>query len=146
MGRRRFLETRLGYSEHERRAKSETGPDEIHAVFKTHGVDSADVVVTAHATNIKSTGWVIVDSAKRNGLQVVISGNGTDFHGFADKMMGLKAALHSINGNPIVINTDANDVMLQCSGQEFKNRFNQANADFIFGGETQLWPEIRALL
>ena len=113
-------------------------------VFKTYGVDSADVVVTAHATNIESTGWVIIDSAKRNGLQVVISGNGTDFRFYADKMMGLKAALHSINGNPIVISTDANDVMLQCSGQEFKKRFNQANADFIFGGETQLWPEIHA--
>ena len=124
--------------------KAKPDPTKFMPVFKTHGVDSADVVVTAHATNIKSTGWVIVDSAKRNGLQVVISGNGTDFHGFADKMMGLKAALHSINGNPIVINTDANDVMLQCSGQEFKNRFNQANADFIFGGETQLWPEIHA--
>ena len=124
--------------------KAKPDPTKSMPVFKTHGVDSADVVVTAHATNIKSTGWVIVDSAKRNGLQVVISGNGTDFHGFADKMMGLKAALHSINGNPIVINTDANDVMLQCSGQEFKNRFNQANADFIFGGETQLWPEIHA--
>ena len=124
--------------------KARPDPTKYMPVFKTYGVDSADVVVTAHATNIESTGWVIIDSAKRNGLQVVISGNGTDFHGFADKMMGLKAALHSINGNPIVISTDANDVMLQCSGQEFKKRFNQANADFIFGGETQLWPEIHA--
>jgi hypothetical protein len=124
--------------------KARPDPTKFMPVFKTYGVDTADVVITAHATDIKSTGWVIIDSAKRNGLQVVISGNGTDFHGFADKMMGLKAALHSINGNPIVINSDANDVMLQCSGQEFKNRFNQANADFIFGGETQLWPEIHA--
>ena len=124
--------------------KAKPDPTKFMPVFKTYGVDTADVVVTAHATDIESTGWVIIDSAKRNGLQVVISGNGTDFHGFADKMMGLKAALHSINGNPIVINSDANDVMLQCSGQEFKNRFNQANADFIFGGETQLWPEIHA--
>ena len=124
--------------------KARPDPTKYMPVFKTYGADSADVVVTAHATNIESTGWVIIASAKRNGLQVVISGTGTEFHGFADKMMGLKAALHSINGNPIVISTDANDVMLQCSGQEFKKRFNQANADFIFGGETQLWPEIHA--
>ena len=124
--------------------KAQPDENKFMPVFKTHGVDSADVVITAHATSIHSLGWVIMDSAKQNGLQIVISGNGTDFHGFADKMMGLKAALHSINGNPIVINADANDVLLQCGAQEFKKRFEQANADFIFGGETQLWPEIHA--
>ena len=120
-------------------------PDETKymPVFKSKGVDSAPVVVTAHATNWKSNGWVILDSAKKNGLEIVISGNGTTFHGFADKMMGLKAALHSIPGNPIVVNADATDVLLQCGPEEFEKRFEQADADFIFGGETQLWPEIR---
>jgi len=120
-------------------------PDETKymPVFKSKGVDSAPVVVTAHATNWKSNGWVILDSAKKNGLEIVISGNGTTFHGFADKMMGLKAALHSIPGNPIIVNADATDVLLQCGPEEFEKRFEQADADFIFGGETQLWPEIR---
>jgi hypothetical protein len=111
-------------------------------VFKSKGVDGADVVITAHATNLKSNGWVILDSAKKNGLEIVISGNGTTFHGFADKMMGLKAALHSIPGNPLVINADATDVLMQCGPEEFRHRFEQAEADFIFGGETQLWPEV----
>ena len=120
-------------------------PDEkkYMPVFKSKGVDTAGVVVTAHATNLKSNGWVILDSAKKNGLEIVISGNGTTFHGFADKMMGLKAALHSIPGNPIIVNADATDVLLQCGPEEFQKRFEQADADFIFGGETQLWPEIR---
>ena len=120
-------------------------PDETKymPVFKSKGVDSAPVVVTAHATNWKSNGWVILDTAKKNGLEIVISGNGTTFHGFADKMMGLKAALHSIPGNPIIVNADATDVLLQCGPEEFEKRFEQADADFIFGGETQLWPEIR---
>tara|TARA_Y100000746_G_scaffold165042_1_gene142430 strand:+ start:277 stop:1821 length:1545 start_codon:yes stop_codon:yes gene_type:complete len=120
-------------------------PDEkkYMPVFKSKGVDSSPVVVTAHATNLKSNGWVILDSAKKNGLEIVISGNGTTFHGFADKMMGLKAALHSIPGNPIIVNADATDVLLQCGPEEFQKRFEQADADFIFGGETQLWPEIR---
>ena len=114
-------------------------PDEqkYMPVFKSKGVDSAPVVMTAHATNLKSNGWVILDSAKKNGLEIVISGNGTTFHGFADKMMGLKAALYSIPGNPIIVNADATDVLLQCGPEEFQKRFEQADADFIFGGETQ---------
>ena len=86
---------------------------------------------------------MILDSAKKNGLEIVISGNGTTFHGFADKMMGLKAALHSIPGNPIIVSGGSTDVLLQCGPEEFEKRFEQADADFIFGGGTQLWPEIR---
>ena len=34
--------------------------------------------------------------------------------------------------------------MFCCSaGRRSFKRFEQADADFIFGGETQLWPEIR---
>jgi hypothetical protein len=73
---------------------------------------------------------------------MVISGEGTHFHGFADKVIGLKAALHAMSGNPIVVVADASDVFLQCSASEFKDRFTKANADMVFGGETQLWPEI----
>ena len=64
-----------------------------------------------------------------------LEGAGTTFHGFADKMMGLKAALHSIPGNPIIVNADATDVLLQCGPEEFQKRFEQADADFIFGGD-----------
>ena len=88
-------------------AKQRQGdPKKSMPVFKTAGVDSADVVVTAHATNMNSIGWVIYDSAKKNGLEMVISGEGTHFHGFADKVIGLKAALHAMSGNPIVVVAD----------------------------------------
>jgi len=117
-------------------------PKKFMPVFKTAGADSADVVVTAHATDMNSFGWVIYDSARKNGLEVVMSGEGTQFHGFADKVIGLKAALHVMPGNPIVVVADASDVFLQCSAAEFKERFTKADADMVFGGETQLWPEI----
>lgn len=117
-------------------------PKKTMPVLKTAGVDLAQVVVTAHATSMKEIGWVLYDSAKNQGLEMVISGVDTPFHGFADKVIGLKAALHAINGNPIVVVADASDVFLQCSAAEFQERFTQADADLVFGGETQLWPEI----
>ena len=38
-------------------------------------------------------------------------------------------------------------IFLQCRvASEFKDRFTKANADMVFGGETQLWPEISIIL
>ena len=99
--------------------KSEADQPKFMPVFKTHGVDSASSLPLTRQTSNQLDGLSSIPRSETV-YKVVISGNGTDFHGFADKMMGLKAALHSINGNPIVINTDANDVMLQCSGQNLK--------------------------
>ena len=57
--------------------------------------------------------------------------------------MGLKAALHSINATQ---SSSVPTPTMSCfnARDRIQKRFNQANADFIFGGETQLWPEIHA--
>ena len=71
-----------------------------------------------------------------------LSGNGTKWHWFEDKLMGAKAALLQMSGNPLVMFADTTDVMFNCPADEILDRFKQSGAEILIGGETQLWPEI----
>ena len=106
-------------------------------VFKTAGVDAADVQVVTLLEGHDSIGWVIYDSAKKNGLEMVISGEGTHFHGFADKVIGLKRRHCTRCRRRVVSPARARTYFCSATRLSFTQDLRMANADMVFGGETR---------
>ena len=108
----------------------------------TKGADDADFVVVGHSTDLGKDKYFLA-SLHKHGINAALSGNGTSWHWFEDKLMGAKAALLQMSGNPLVMFADTTDVMFNCPAAEILDRFfKQSGADILIGGETQLWPEI----
>ena len=114
--------------------------EEIPVLF-TKGAEDADFVVVGHSTDLGKDKYFLA-SLHKHGINAALSGNGTRWHWFEDKLMGAKAALLQMSGNPLVMFADTTDVMFNCPADEILDRFEQSGADILIGGETQLWPEI----
>ena len=114
--------------------------EEIPVLF-TKGADDSDFVVVGHSTDLSKDKYFLA-SLHKHGINAALSGNGTSWHWFEDKLMGAKAALLQMSGNPLVMFADTTDVMFNCPAAEILDRFKQSGADILIGGETQLWPEI----
>ena len=114
--------------------------DEIPVLF-TKGADDADFVVIGHSTDLSKDKYFLA-SLHKHGIHAALSGNGTNWHWFEDKLMGAKAALLQMTGNPVVMFADTTDVMFSCSEGEILDRFEATDARILIGGESQLWPEI----
>ena len=113
---------------------------EIPVLF-TKGADAADFVVVGHSTDLNKDKYFLA-SLHKNGIHAALSGNGTSWHWFEDKLMGAKAALLQMSGNPVVMFADTTDVMFSCPEPEILKRFERTGADILIVGESQLWPEI----
>jgi len=113
---------------------------EIPVLF-TKGADEADFVVVGHSTDLSKDKYFLA-SLHKHGIHAALSGNGTRWHWFEDKLMGAKAALLQMSGNPVVMFADTTDVMFSCPDTEILARFAKTGADILIGGESQLWPEI----
>ena len=114
--------------------------EEIPVLF-TKGADNADFVVVGHSTDLGKDKFFLA-SLHKHGIHAALSGNGTSWHWFEDKLMGAKAALLQMTGNPVVMFADTTDVMFSCSEGEILDRFDATDARVLIGGESQLWPEI----
>jgi hypothetical protein len=114
--------------------------EEIPVLF-TKGSEDADFVVVGHSTDLGKDKYFLA-SLHKHGIHAALSGNGTRWHWFEDKLMGAKAALLQMSGNPVVMFADTTDVMFSCPDEEILDRFDQSGADILIGGESQLWPEI----
>ena len=114
--------------------------EEIPVLF-TKGADNADFVVVGHSTDLGKDKFFLA-SLHKHGIHAALSGNGTNWHWFEDKLMGAKAALLQMTGNPVVMFADTTDVMFSCSEGEILDRFDATDARVLIGGESQLWPEI----
>ena len=114
--------------------------NEIPVLF-TKGADEADFVVVGHSTDLSKDKYFLA-SLHKHGIHAALSGNGTRWHWFEDKLMGAKAALLQMTGNPVVMFADTTDVMFSCPDTEILDRFEATGADILIGGESQLWPEI----
>lgn len=110
-------------------------------VLFTKGADEAPFVVVGHSTDLNKDKYFLA-SLHKHGLHAGLSGNGTRWHWFEDKVMGPKAALMQMSGDPVVLVADTTDVMFACSASEMLDRFQRTGADILVGGESQLWPEI----
>lgn len=114
--------------------------DEIPVLF-TKGSDDADFIVVGHSTDLSKDKYFLA-SLHRHGLHAALSGNGTKWHWFEDKLMGAKTALLQMSGNPLVMFADTTDVMFSCPEEEILGRFEDTGARILIGGESQLWPEV----
>eukprot|EP00740_Mantoniella_antarctica_P014114 CAMPEP_0181368242 /NCGR_PEP_ID=MMETSP1106-20121128/11957_1 /TAXON_ID=81844 /ORGANISM="Mantoniella antarctica, Strain SL-175" /LENGTH=404 /DNA_ID=CAMNT_0023484293 /DNA_START=66 /DNA_END=1280 /DNA_ORIENTATION=+ len=114
--------------------------DEIPVLF-TKGAIEADFVVVGHSTDLTKDKYFLA-SLHKHGIHAALAGNGTGWHWFEDKLIGAKAALLQIPGNPVVMFADTTDVMFSCPEEEILARFERTGADILLGGESQLWPEI----
>jgi hypothetical protein len=114
--------------------------EEIPVLF-TRGTDRADFVVVGHSTDLGKDKYFLA-SLHKHGINAALSGNGTKWHWFEDKLMGAKAALLRMSGNPVVMFADTTDVMFSCPDTEILDRFDRSGAEILIGGESQLWPEV----
>ena len=62
-----------------------------------------------------------------------MSGEGTWWHSFEDRTMGMKAAMLKIPGDPVVLFSDAASSMFTCGAEEILRRFNAVDADLVVG-------------
>jgi hypothetical protein len=88
--------------------------EEIPVLF-TKGAEDADFVVVGHSTDLGKDKYFLA-SLHKHGINAALSGNGTRWHWFEDKLMGAKAALLQMSGNPLVMFADTTDVMFNCPG------------------------------
>lgn len=112
-------------------------------IFFTQGAAQAPLLIVAHATSLSMADHLIA-SLRRHGLQAAITGNGTSWHWFEDKLMGLKTVLLQLEGDPVVMFVDSSDVLCACGEAEILRRFQETGAEMLIGGESQLWPEVAA--
>ena len=111
-------------------------------VYETENADAHEVIVVGHATSwAMASTWYASLVGKNVGVK--ITGLNTKYGGFADKLMGLRAAVSTAKGDHLFVFSDVRDVLFLCQGSELVNRFKAVpGMQFVSSSQPVNWPVV----
>lgn len=111
-------------------------------VYETENADAHEVIVIGHSTTWDMASKWFASLVGKN-VGVKITGLNTKYSGFADKLMGLRAALSTTKGDHLFVFSDVTDVLFLCKAGELLNRFNGVpGLKFLSSSQPKNWPEV----
>ena len=129
---------------------SETERSEPYVTSNSKQFDSNVKVLTV-ATENNDGLKLLLDSAKKFGIQIEVLGLGEeweggnkprlDYPGGGQKINLLKEKLKEFDDNDIVLFTDAYDVIYNSNLNEIVGKFKTTGLDLVFGAEYHCWPD-----
>ena len=111
-------------------------------VYETVNADAHEVIVVGHATSWRIASKWFASLAGKN-IGVKITGLDTKYSGFADKLMGLRAAVSTTKGDHLFVFSDVTDVLFLCKADELSARFKAVpGLKFLSSSQPKNWPEV----